>query len=193
MRTFHVSARFHLIKRIVEMFASLREKKMSRSHANAVIRPVRLLYNGKKPAEEQPAPVKSLAHSMTTTRHILCCLFLLASLAHSAPDVPVMDGGAGACSLELLVTTADGNPVQAATVKVHIAYGFAGIRRLDLEAGTNAEGKLKFIGLPSRVHRPPLEFHASKGLLAGLATYNPAAECQAKHQIVLDTPPPKGN
>jgi hypothetical protein len=147
----------------------------------------------KEPAEQQPAPVKLWADGMTSTRRILCYLFLVARLAHSAQDVPVMDGGAGPCSLEVLVTTADGNPVQAATVKVHIAYGFAGIRRLDLEAGTNAEGKLKFIGLPSRVHRPPLEFHASKGRLAGLATYNPAAECQAKHQIVLNTPPPEGN
>ena len=104
-----------------------------------------------------------------------------------------MDGAAGPCSLELTVTTSDAKPVYAATVKVHIAYGFAGLHKLDLEAGTNSDGKVKFIGLPSRVHRPPLEFQASKDRLAGTATYNPDAECQAKHDIILETPKPPAN
>ena len=107
-----------------------------------------------------------------------------------AEKVPVMDGGAGPCSLELTVLTADGKPVYAATIKVHIAYGVAGIRRLDLEAGTNSEGKVKFIGLPPRVHRPPLEFKGSKDQLTGVAIYNPDSECRAKHEIILDTPKP---
>jgi hypothetical protein len=59
----------------------------------------------------------------------------------------------------------DGKPVYAATIKVHIKYGFGGMRRLDLEAGTNSDGKVKFAGLPDRVQRPPLEFHASKDQL----------------------------
>ena len=100
----------------------------------------------------------------------------------------MIDGGAGSCSLELTVTTADGKPVYAATVKVHMAYGFAGVRKLDLEAGTNADGKVKFTGLPSRVHRPPLEFQASKDKLTGSATYNPDAECHARHDIILVAP-----
>ena len=103
--------------------------------------------------------------------------------------VPVMDGGAGPCSLELTIIDAGGNAVYAATVKVHIAYGFGGIRRLDLEAGTNSIGKVKFTGLPARVHRPPLEFHASKDQLEGLARYDPAAECAAEHKITLGQPP----
>ncbi len=99
--------------------------------------------------------------------------------------VPVMDGGAGPCSLELAVTGADGKPVYAATVKVHIAYGFGGIRKLDLEAGTNSDGKVRFTGLPARVHQPPLEFHASKDEFAGVVVYDPAAECQARHGVAL--------
>ena len=90
-----------------------------------------------------------------------------------AQVMPVMNGGAGPCSLELRIATADGSPVYAATVKVHISYGFLGFRRLDLEAGTNADGRVKFIGLPSRVHRPPLTFRAAKDLLIGVATYDP--------------------
>ena len=71
----------------------------------------------------------------------------------------------------------------AASVKVHIAYGFAGVRRLDLEAYTNNEGKVTFTGLPARVRRPPLEFRSSKDQFAGTAVYDPEAECHAKHEI----------
>jgi hypothetical protein len=119
-------------------------------------------------------------------------VFGAASLAQSPPQtaprpaaqpVPVIDGGVGPCTLELTVATGGGKPAGAATVKVHIAYGFGGFHRLDLEAGTNVDGKVKFTGLPSRVRRPPLEFHASKGDLAGIAVYDPETECQGKHDI----------
>jgi hypothetical protein len=65
----------------------------------------------------------------------------------------VMDGGAGPCSLELSVS-ANGKPTIAAHVWVHIVYGFGGIRKLDLDAYTGNDGKLKFTGLPDRVKRP---------------------------------------
>jgi hypothetical protein len=97
-----------------------------------------------------------------------------------------MDGGAGACSFELTVRGTDSKPVYAATVKVHIKYGFGGMRKLDLEAGTNADGRVKFAGIPDRVQRPPLEFHASKDELVGVATFDPSAECQAKRDITLE-------
>ena len=96
-----------------------------------------------------------------------------------------MDGGAGPCSLDLTVLGPDGKPVYAATVKVHIAYGFGGFHKLDLQAGTNADGKVRFIGLPDRVKRPPLEFQASKDTLEAIATDDPTTECQAKHEVRL--------
>jgi hypothetical protein len=102
----------------------------------------------------------------------------------AASPVQSIDGGAGPCSVVLTATT-DSKPVVAADVKVHIEYGFAGIRRLDLEAYTGNDGKVKFTGLPARVHRPPLQFKASKDALAGTAVYNPEAECNAAHEIFL--------
>ncbi|MGB9492055.1 MAG: hypothetical protein WCA92_16455, partial [Terriglobales bacterium] len=71
-------------------------------------------------------------------------------------------------------------------VKVHIKYGFGGMRRLDLEAGTNSDGKVKFAGLPIRVQRPPLEFQASRDDFAGTGLFNPSTECQARHDITLE-------
>jgi hypothetical protein len=102
-----------------------------------------------------------------------------------AQPPPSIDAGLGPCALELTVTTKDGKAAGASNVKVHIAYGFGGFHKLDLEAGTNSDGKVKFTGLPSRVRRPPLEFRASKDQLTGIAMYDPASECQAKHDIVL--------
>lgn len=126
---------------------------------------------------------------------IACLLFTVAVFAQSttgpnsnaapAQKIPVMDGEAGPCSLLLTVTDSNAKPVYAATIKVHIAYGFGGIRKLDLEAGTNSDGNVKFVGLPSRVRRPPLEFHATKDDVAGTATYDPSEECQAQHDVIL--------
>ena len=101
-------------------------------------------------------------------------------------DIPVMDGEAGPCSIEFTVTDAEGKPLLNALINVHIAYGFAGVRKLDTAVYTNAEGRGKFIGLPAKVHRPPLEFRATKDDLVGVASYNPASECQAKHRIVME-------
>lgn len=108
----------------------------------------------------------------------------------AANAVPVMDGGAGPCSLDLQVKGPDNKPVYAVKINVHITYGFAGIKRLDLEAYTNADGLVRFTGLPSRVNRPPLEFRASKDFLQGVATYNPVQECHAKHEIALKAEKP---
>lgn len=122
----------------------------------------------------------------------LCALAVLVLVSPAAlrgaddeHKVPVMDGGLGPCSLELTVNGADSKPVYDAKVKVHIAYGFGGFHKLDLEAGTNVDGKVKFTGLPDRVRRPPLEFHAAKDDTQGMATYDPANECQGKHDIAL--------
>src|SRR5713226_5701816 len=123
---------------------------------------------------------------MNATIRAICCVVLGAgSLAAQADKVPVMDAATGPCSLELTVTAADGKPAYAAAVKVHIEYGFGGFHKLDLEAGTNSDGKVKFTGLPVRVHRPPLEFHAVKDNFEAFATYDPSAECQAQHAITL--------
>lgn len=110
------------------------------------------------------------------------------SKAQPTPDTSasyITDGGAGPCSAEFTVTGPDGKPVFAALINVHIAYGFAGIRKLDMGVYTNQQGKGKFTGIPSRVKRPPLEFKASKDQLSGVAMVDPAAECQATHNIVL--------
>jgi hypothetical protein len=125
---------------------------------------------------------------------ILCSILASAPLLcwsqapASTEKVPVIEGGAGPCSIELTVRRGDGKPIYAATVKVRVKYGFGGTRRLDLEAGTNSDGKVRFAGLPARVQRPPLEFRASKDELEGVASFDPSSECQAQREIALEKP-----
>lgn len=109
----------------------------------------------------------------------------------AALQVPVIDGGVGPCSLQLTIFGVDAKPVYNATVKVHITYGFGGFHHLDLQAGTNADGKVKFTGIPVKVHNPPLEFDATKDQLEGSLNYDPLAECHAEHDLKLEKPKPQ--
>ena len=107
-------------------------------------------------------------------------------------DIPVTDGTSGPCSIEFSVTDSDGKPVYAARIDVHLAYGAFGAHKLDMSVYTNAQGKAKFTGIPAKVKRPPIEFNAKKDDLVGLATMDPATECQAKHDIILTKAKPSG-
>jgi hypothetical protein len=123
----------------------------------------------------------------------LLLLLVLGTLAFSQsnppqqPDpkaVPVLDGGIGPCSAEFTVNDPAGAAVYAAKVKVHIAYGFMSARKLDLELGTNIDGKARFTGLPDRL-KHGLYFHASEGDRAGDAFDDPANTCKGQFTITL--------
>jgi hypothetical protein len=100
-------------------------------------------------------------------------------------EVPVMDGQAGPCSVAFTVTDINGAPVYDARIRVHIEYGFAGVRRLDLEAATNIDGKTQFKGLPKKVKGELLYFNASKGKAEGSATYDPQRSCGGENDSIV--------
>jgi hypothetical protein len=110
--------------------------------------------------------------------------------AQQAPDpheVPVMDGEAGPCSVGFTVTDAKGAPIYDARIRVHMAYGFMGVKRLDLEAATNVDGKTQFKGLPEKVKGGTLIFRASQGKRDGSAIYDPAKNCSGQQSSVVLT------
>jgi|ERR1700731_2910064 len=121
---------------------------------------------------------------------ILGVTFLFAQTQQTAQpqkpdDIPVTDGTSGPCSIEFAVTDSDGKPVYAARIDAHLAYGAFGAHKLDMGVYTNAQGKARFTGIPAKVRKPPIEFNAKKDDLVGVATMDPATECQAKHDIVM--------
>jgi hypothetical protein len=117
-------------------------------------------------------------------------LSIVSPQAQQTPDphqVPVMDGEAGPCSVAFTVTDVKGTPVYDARIKVHIAYGFAGVRKLDLEAATNVDGKTQFKGLPEKVKGGTLIFRASQGKRDGSAIYDPAKNCSGQQNSIVLT------
>jgi hypothetical protein len=102
--------------------------------------------------------------------------------------VPVVDGGIGPCTADFIVTDAAGAPVYAAKIKVHIAYGFMYARKLDLEVGTNSDGKARFVGLPDRV-KHGLFFEASEGDRTASVFDEPATICKAQFTVALRKKP----
>jgi hypothetical protein len=104
-----------------------------------------------------------------------------------AHTVPVLDGGIGPCTADITVTDANGAPVYAATIKVHIAYGFANARKLDLQLGTNVDGKARFTGLPEKI-KHGFYFRATEGDRSGEAFDDPTSNCKAQLPITIRKP-----
>ena len=112
---------------------------------------------------------------------------LLAALAQApekAPDVTVMKAAlGGSCSAEFTVKDAAGKPVYGANVHVRVRYGFAGIKRADLDVGTSSMGKARIEGLPDKAR--PMTWDIKKDEKKAEATQDVADKCQATFDVVL--------
>ena len=114
------------------------------------------------------------------------------ALSQSTSQRPVMvtiDGESGPCSVEFMVKDGTGAPMHGARVTVRVDRGIFSFGKLELEASTNVEGRVRFIGMPKKADTP-LHFEASKGELFGTAFFNPQDKCQARHSILMGKRPP---
>jgi hypothetical protein len=112
---------------------------------------------------------------------------LAAQSSAPKPDsktIAEVDAGLGPCTADFTITDDAGQPVYAANVRVHIAYGFLNLHKFDLQVGTNADGKARFIGLPETT-KQGLFFRASEGDREGAAFDDPAKTCKTQFTIVL--------
>ena len=98
--------------------------------------------------------------------------------------VPVIDGGIGPCTADFTITDSDGKPVYDAKIKVHIAYRFMNAHKLDLEVGTNVNGKARFTGLPDKI-KHGIYFYATQGDLQAEAFDYPGSNCKAAFSLAL--------
>jgi len=141
--------------------------------------------------ENEPRVIlKAAMHPSKRLKSLLGIIFLASvfSPADQPPDphqVTTVDGQAGSCSITLTVTDSKNAPVYDAKVRVHIAYGFMGVKRLDLEAATNIDGKARFTGLPEKVKNGLLTFEATKGEREGSATYDPGKTCTLENRVIV--------
>ena len=119
---------------------------------------------------------------------MIASLMLVAALAQQqaakAPDVTLMKAAlGGSCSADFTVKDADGKPVYAAMVHVKVRYGFAGVKRADLEVGTNSEGKARVEGLPDKAR--PMTWDIKKDAKAAEVAQDVSDTCHATFDVAL--------
>ncbi len=115
--------------------------------------------------------------------------------AQSSPadKVPEISGNLGGCSVEVRVIDSAGKPVYGAQVSVHMRYGFGGFHRLDLQIGTNSEGRARFVGLTERA-RMPLSFYADFHGRETVVPVDLRQNCHQKQDAAIPdkaSPPPE--
>ena len=106
--------------------------------------------------------------------------------AAEAPEkeLAIISARLGACAADFTVKDADGQPVYAAIVHVRIRYGFLGIKRVDLEVGTDSAGRARVEGLPDTVK--PLAFDIQKAELKATVEQTHLSDCQATYEVSLE-------
>jgi hypothetical protein len=119
---------------------------------------------------------------------LLCAISFLTLnaplLANNSPEVPVVDGKVGSCKADFTVKDEAGKPIYNATIKVTLKYGLFNKRRMDLEIGTNSDGKARIIGLPDSP-RKPLEFQITSGTVSKSVEHDPSSNCSAVYEVTL--------
>jgi hypothetical protein len=101
----------------------------------------------------------------------------------SAAEVTVLKAGLGSCAADFTVRDGHGAPVYNATVHVRVRYGAFGIKRSDLEVGTNALGRARIDGLPTKAK--PLVYDIQKDGRKATVEQNVATNCRAAYEVTL--------
>ena len=115
---------------------------------------------------------------------MLAAFVLAAALQNAgAQEVTILKANLGDCSADFVVRGADGRPVYNATIHVRVRYGFMNVKRSDLEIGTNAEGKARIEGLPSKAK--PLAYDIRKDTATAAVMQDVEAMCHASFDIAL--------
>lgn len=105
--------------------------------------------------------------------------------AQAAKEIPSISADLGPCTADFTVTDPNGAPVFDAKIRVRIKYGFGNFHKLDLELGTNADGKARVVGLPNNLNHG-LYFHAVKNDLTAEIFDDPSNTCKAQFPVKLE-------
>jgi hypothetical protein len=107
-----------------------------------------------------------------------------AQSASGAIAIVEISADLGTCSALITVTGADSKPVYAAKVNTRIRYGLLGVKRLDLEAFTSADGQLKITNLPE-VLKKPMYIYIQKDNRQETVEFRPDMQCRATFNVEL--------
>lgn len=132
-------------------------------------------------------PTRSVSFAHYAVKALaLTLLFAAGLLAGSDPvPVPQVNAGIGPCTVDFTVSQNNNQPLYNAEISVHIAYGFMGMKKMDLKIGTNSEGKARFVGLPEKVHNPPLSFVVTSKGLSKSVDFWPSVKCHSQYSVIM--------
>jgi hypothetical protein len=123
-------------------------------------------------------------------RRLIVPVFLLSSSlvprvhAQSEPAPAEISADLGACSALITVTDADSKPVYGAKISARVQYGMMGVKKLDLEAFTGTDGKLKIDRLPDTLKKP-LVIHIDKDGKGDQVEFKLGVRCHATFDVQL--------
>jgi len=104
------------------------------------------------------------------------------------PQAPVqpteISADLGTCSALINVTGTDSKPIYNAKVTARIRYGMMGVKKLDLETYTSANGQAKFTKLPE-VPKKPIYFYISKDDKLETVEFKPDVRCRGTYDVQL--------
>jgi hypothetical protein len=109
---------------------------------------------------------------------------VLAQPSQSTAEVTLMKAAlGGSCSADFMVKDAAGKPIVGASVHVKLRYGFAGVKRADLEIETSPAGKVRIEGLPDKAK--PMSYEIRKDELKSEVTQDVSHTCHATFDVTL--------
>lgn len=130
--------------------------------------------------------MRSWSFSLLATATLLVLLPFGAG-SQAAPKTPPpneISADLGPCSAQITVTGSDAKAVYAAKVATRIQYGLFGVKKLDLEAFTDAGGRLKITNLPIQLKKP-MYIHITKEGKEQIVEFKPDQSCEATFDVQL--------
>ena len=116
---------------------------------------------------------------------IAVAVAVLAQTPQKPADVTLMKAAlGGSCSADFSVKNAAGKPIVGASVHVKLRYGFAGVKRADLEVETSPAGKVRFEGFLDKAK--PMTYDVTKDDLKAAVTQDVSTTCHATFDVVLN-------
>ena len=124
-----------------------------------------------------------------TTAVVLALVLAFASPAvaqqdPTAPQTAEIAADLGPCFALIAVSGTDGKPVYGAKVTTRVQYGLLGVKKLDLEAYTGVDGKVKIASLPDSLKKP-MYIYISKSSMQEIVEFKPSLRCHATFDVIL--------
>jgi hypothetical protein len=121
---------------------------------------------------------------------LLICLMLACSQSNIAQSTSTaatpgeISADLGPCSALIIVTDSDSKPNYGAKVTTRIQYGAFGVKKLDLEAYSGADGRIKITNLPETLKKP-MYIHIAKDDKQEIVEFKPELQCRATFKVQL--------